>query len=324
MPTKATQPSLRTTQAVAAVLWQQFARDRLTQSGIKLDSLPLVPEEAGDQLEELDFLSASFLQDEEDIAKENCQTTISNDNNDSTSASFNNTTSFASFPNESVYHSMTTNQITSDLSTNATNNSETFTLIDDITSNTQSIDDSITPSVASTTLNLSNGHNQIDSTRQDTLKKLNKRLQDLEENPLLAKYGRELRDIAEEFEKDRLRKVVKCKAEEVNFDHLTKEAFFKLLEELFLYGVTREKIVILFFFCTDVALKAYSAAPTLVSSLLTWSLSYIMSRVSAWVQEHGGWDVVLCRYVLPQIYMGAGLLLIIALSLYIRKSLVSV
>lgn len=72
---------------------------------------------------------------------------------------------------------------------------------------------------------------------------------------------------------------------------LTYSNFKTILTELFTNGgITREKIVILFFFCSDLAVKAYrNSYVTNCITLLSWSLRFIFDFVCEWVQSKGGW-----------------------------------
>jgi hypothetical protein len=60
-------------------------------------------------------------------------------------------------------------------------------------------------------------------------------------------------------------------------------------------GVTSERVVVLFFFCSDLAIRALCNRMREQFDFITyWSQRYIMESFSIWVQEHGGW----VRYVL--------------------------
>jgi len=67
-----------------------------------------------------------------------------------------------------------------------------------------------------------------------------------------------------------------------------------MLKELFPNGrVSREGIVVLFFFCSDIALKAYTSGPfTYFTQIIGWSLRFIFHHICTWVQSKGGW---VCR-----------------------------
>ena len=55
-------------------------------------------------------------------------------------------------------------------------------------------------------------------------------------------------------------------------------------------GVTSERVVVLFFFCSDLAIRALQNRMRKMFDFIThWSQLYIMENFSVWVQEHGGW-----------------------------------
>lgn len=96
-----------------------------------------------------------------------------------------------------------------------------------------------------------------------------------------------------------------------------------MLEALFSGGVTREKIAVLFFFCTDVALRAATQAPTLVVKLLCWSFTFIINVVCKKVDELGGWDQVLFKRVPTMLVYCLSLVGLFAIVTYFRPSLMS-
>lgn len=95
----------------------------------------------------------------------------------------------------------------------------------------------------------------------------------------------------------------------------------QLLEELFHDGVSRVKIVTLFFFCTDVAVRAASFAHELVVKLLGWSFSYIVNIVCRVIHDMGGWESVLFRQIPSVLITCCAVLGIAALTVYLRKNL---
>lgn len=150
---------------------------------------------------------------------------------------------------------------------------------------------------------------------------LDRTLQSSSASSSMASYGRELRKIAEEFEKSPLRQIVKQRANQVNLSDITRESFVQLLEELFQSKITREKIVILFFFCTDVALRAATFARELVVKLVGWSFTYIINTVCSLVHKLGGWDRVLF-YQLPSILISCcATLVVCSLIFYLKGNL---
>ena len=75
-------------------------------------------------------------------------------------------------------------------------------------------------------------------------------------------------------------------------EEITEEKFRTLLTELFNGGITRQKIVVLFVFCADVAvmsLKKEHPAVDVCVLCLKWAVQFMAENVCAWVQQHGGW-----------------------------------
>uniref|UniRef100_A0AAU7NIB8 BCL2L8 n=1 Tax=Paracentrotus lividus TaxID=7656 RepID=A0AAU7NIB8_PARLI len=115
-------------------------------------------------------------------------------------------------------------------------------------------------------------------------------------NPKWAKNGRDLRQLADQFAKSRARDGVKEKAREtVEDNEITAAMFWDLLSELFFQGnITRERIVVLFFFCSDVAIFALQKnSIEYFHRFMVWALQYIRNHVCRWVANNGGWDQVL-------------------------------
>ena len=74
-----------------------------------------------------------------------------------------------------------------------------------------------------------------------------------------------------------------------------------MLSELFEGGkITRERIMVLFFFCSDVAARALEldiGGSLSLCQLFTWSIAFILDVICNWVQRQGGWAVVLGDYI---------------------------
>ena len=143
-------------------------------------------------------------------------------------------------------------------------------------------------------------------------------------HPSLATFGRDLKRIAEQFEKSKERDAIKRKAEEVNLHAIEYEGFRSLLLDLFREGISRAKIIVLFFFCSDLAFRSATLGTTQrCCKLFTWSLAFIMDVVCDWVRRQGGWGVVLGEYV-PKFFMTACAVLgCIAFSIYIKRCITS-
>ena len=142
-------------------------------------------------------------------------------------------------------------------------------------------------------------------------------------NPNLAQMGRELRRLAEQFEKSRERVAIRQKAEQVDLMSISYDGFQHILSELFGDGrFSRSKVIVLFFFCSDLANRAVSkGAGILCCQLLTWSLAYIRDVVCLWVQRQGGWAVVLGQFVPKLAVTICAIFGAAAFAVYIKKSL---
>ena len=54
--------------------------------------------------------------------------------------------------------------------------------------------------------------------------------------------------------------------------------------------MTRERVLVVFFFCSDVALLALQRNTlTIFRNLMQWSTEYITGRMTAWIRQQGGW-----------------------------------
>ena len=141
-------------------------------------------------------------------------------------------------------------------------------------------------------------------------------------HPSLAAFGRDLRRIAEQFEKSKERESIKKRADDVNLESIRYEEFHHLLQNLFSNGVSRERIVVLFFFCSDLAYRAATSGTFHLCRLLfTWSLTFVIDRVCLWVQTQGGWAVVLGEYFPRFAVTACAVLGCIAFGIYIKRYL---
>jgi len=103
------------------------------------------------------------------------------------------------------------------------------------------------------------------------------------------------------------------------------EKFWALLRSLFENGqITRERILVLFFFCSDVAILAIrQKASQLVSQLTQWSLQFIRNQICSWVQENGGWSAVLhsgLNVMQQTAVIGTCAAVFVCCMIYIRKN----
>jgi len=141
--------------------------------------------------------------------------------------------------------------------------------------------------------------------------------------PTLAAFGRDLRKIAEQFEKSKERQDIKRKAEQVDLDGIRYDDFKGLLRNFFSDGcISRSRIIVLFCFCSDLALRAFvTGAGRMCCQLFTWSVAFIMESVCNWVQSQGGWGVVLGDYIPRFAITACALFGCVAFAIYIRRNL---
>jgi len=146
------------------------------------------------------------------------------------------------------------------------------------------------------------------------------------QDPIWQQTGRDLQILADRFAQSHERLLVRQRAEQVDISTLNKDKFIAMLSELFKGGcVTRERILVLFFFCSDVAIFAIrTGAGRLLASLTEWSLIFIKDQVCSWVQNNGGWREVLrsgFNLVQQSLIFGSCAMFIVCCAIYIKKNL---
>jgi len=111
----------------------------------------------------------------------------------------------------------------------------------------------------------------------------------------------DLGSLTDTFRRSGGRQEVSRRAAMVDLGSLSQENLTLMLSELFHDGgVTQERILVLFYFCADLAVRAVrSGLVTIVSSLTRWSLAFMRGPVSAWVRLMGGWTDVLRSMMTP-------------------------
>merc|ERR1719219_3046045 len=144
-------------------------------------------------------------------------------------------------------------------------------------------------------------------------------------NPVWRQTGRELQILADAFARSPGRICVRQRAEQVDVRGLDMEKFGALLKGLFENGqITRERILVLFFFCSDVAILAIrQKAASLVANLTQWSLDFIRNQICSWVQENGGWSAVLrsgLSVMQQTAVIGTCIAVFVCCMIYIRKN----
>lgn len=136
--------------------------------------------------------------------------------------------------------------------------------------------------------------------------------------------GRTLSEIAEAFSHSAQRARVRDLAESVDLQSLNYISFSNLLFGLFQEGgVSHARVLVLFFFCSDVALRALREnSLRKFQQLVNWMGLFITKWLSVWVLEHGGWAAVLQESAI-QVYqvavISACAISILALSVFLWK-----
>ena len=135
----------------------------------------------------------------------------------------------------------------------------------------------------------------------------------------------DLTTLAERFSRSLGREQVRQKAEQVEISSITQENFTMMLTELFHDGgITQERILVLFFFCSDLAIRAVrSGLQSAVSTLTRWTVGFLRGTVAAWVRCRGGWDSVLSGgvgVVNQLVFMGVCVAVITVCVCYVRKN----
>ena len=100
---------------------------------------------------------------------------------------------------------------------------------------------------------------------------------------------------ADSFRRSGARQEVTRRADMVDLDTLTPDNLTHMLAELFGDGgVTQERIMVLFYFCSDLAIRAVKAGlMSVVANVTRWSVAFIRGVVATWVRVQGGWAQVM-------------------------------
>jgi hypothetical protein len=101
------------------------------------------------------------------------------------------------------------------------------------------------------------------------------------QNPVWRAAGRDLKMLADQFAQSREREAVRRRAESVDVTSLDMQQFMELLKELFQGGqITRERILVLFFFCSDLSIMAVRCQLNgMLAKLTQWTLLFIRNKV---------------------------------------------
>ncbi|XP_053203726.1 apoptosis regulator BAX-like [Panonychus citri] len=140
---------------------------------------------------------------------------------------------------------------------------------------------------------------------------------------MMATVGQDLRRIAAQFEASRERDIIRRRAQSVNIRIDSYDRFSAMLRELFPDNrITREGIVVLFYFCSDIALRAYSSSPIVhFHQLIGWTIKFIFNHICSWVRSQGGWNKVISDFVQGTAVTVCAILGSVAFAMYIKRNL---
>lgn len=212
MPTIGTQPSLQSTQLVGAVLLHQFARDRFIEAGINEELI-----QEAEERENLDSLVSSTidgLENRGDSIATDVEADTSSSTINDTSTFSKNSTALVNDSQVSNLQNVTTNSINQSCGV-AQNNTTNDISNDQYHSMAESVGNLNNNTVY---LSMNAGHSNGNSAAMN--------LERLQSSPAMTYYGRQLRLLAEEFEKDRKRLVVKDHANKVSRLHHQHQSIF--------------------------------------------------------------------------------------------------
>ncbi|XP_023335127.1 apoptosis regulator BAX-like [Eurytemora carolleeae] len=133
----------------------------------------------------------------------------------------------------------------------------------------------------------------------------------------------DLARLAEVFSQSEERDLVRQRAEEIDLESLSTENFLSLINELFHDGgITQERVLVLFFFCSDLTIRACRAGlGSLCLNITNWTLGFLRRTVAVWVRVQGGWSKVLRgqgSYSDTMLVIGSSII-IISFILYYRR-----
>lgn len=105
---------------------------------------------------------------------------------------------------------------------------------------------------------------------------------------------RDMSNLAETFRRSGGRQEVTEQVANIDLGTLTQENLSLMLSQLFEDGVTPARLLVLFYFCSDLAVRAArSGLLHLLTSVTSWSLAFVRGAVSTWVRLRGGWTRVI-------------------------------
>ena len=105
---------------------------------------------------------------------------------------------------------------------------------------------------------------------------------------------RDMSHLAETFRRSGGRQEVTEQVASIDLGTLSQENLSLMLSQLFEDGVTPARLLVLFYLCSDLAVRAArSGLLHLLTSVTSWSLAFVKGAVSTWVRLRGGWTRVI-------------------------------
>lgn len=71
--------------------------------------------------------------------------------------------------------------------------------------------------------------------------------------------------------------------------HVNQESYFDILHGILNYQINGKQVLLLFFFCSDIATLALMESIHLFKQFIDWSLAFMIKYICPWVQFQGGW-----------------------------------
>ncbi|XP_059171683.1 apoptosis regulator BAX-like [Physella acuta] len=123
----------------------------------------------------------------------------------------------------------------------------------------------------------------------------------------------DLSKMTRELESSKERKNLKDYASQIDMS-VDQESYFDILHGVLSYQINIKQVLLLFYFCSDVATVALTKSTNLCKQFINWSLTFMIKHICPWVQYQGGWDNVFKN---PSISLYRFLLLMAAGALFL-------
>lgn len=107
--------------------------------------------------------------------------------------------------------------------------------------------------------------------------------------------GGKLREIADEFRNSPFRQKVRETAYRAPLgNRLSYESYCWMAQEFFDEGITRERIIVFFYFSSDLVVRCIkNKLIDMCQKLIDWVVKFVHERLAMWVLANGGWAAVL-------------------------------